>query len=56
MADNTLDRQFDVQAPDRVWGIDITYIQTQDDFAYLAMSMQRLQTTDVVLQVWLMAV
>jgi putative transposase len=56
VADNTLDRQFDVQAPDRVWGTDITYIQTQDGFAYLAVSMQRLHTTDVVLQVRLMAV
>jgi putative transposase len=68
MVDNTLDRQFDVEAPDRVWVTDITYIRTQEGFAYLAMvidlysrrvigwSMQSRQTTDVVLQALLMAV
>ena len=80
VVDNTLDRQFDVEAPDRVWGeplsaigprtmaSDITYIRTQEGFAYLAVvidlysrrvigwSMQSRQTTDVVLQALLMAV
>lgn len=27
--DNTLDRQFDVAAPDRAWVADITYIRSQ---------------------------
>ncbi len=60
--DNTLDRQFDVAAPDRAWVTDITYIRTLEGFAYLAVvidlysrrvvgwSMQSRQTTDVVLQ------
>ena len=68
MVDKTLDRQFDVEAPDRVWVTDITYIRTQEGFAYLAVvidlysrrvigwSMQSRQTTDVVLQALLMAV
>jgi putative transposase len=68
VVDNTLDRQFDVEAPDRVWVTDITYIRTFEGFAYLAVvidlysrrvvgwSMQNRQTTDVVLQALLMAV
>ena len=68
IVDNTLDRQFDVEAPDRVWVTDITYIRTQEGFAYLAVvidlysrrvigwSMQSRQTTDLVLQALLMAV
>lgn len=68
VVDNTLDRQFDVEAPDRVWVTDITYIRTQEGFAYLAVvidlysrrvigwSMQSRQTTDIVLQALLMAV
>jgi len=68
IVDNTLDRQFDVEAPDRVWVTDITYIRTQEGFAYLAVvidlysrrvvgwSMQSRQTTDVVLQALHMAV
>ena len=36
IVDNTLDRQFDVDAPDRVWVTDITYIRTLEGFAYLA--------------------
>ncbi len=68
VVDNTFDRQFDVGAPDKVWMTDITYIRTQEDFAYLAAvidlysrrvigwSMQSGQTTDVVLQASLMAV
>jgi len=66
--DNTLDRQFDLEAPDTAWVTDITYIRTNEGFAYLAVvidlysrrvvgwSMQSRQTTDVVLQALLMAV
>ena len=36
VVNNTLDRQFDVATPDRVWVTDITYIRTQEGFAYLA--------------------
>ena len=66
--DNTLVRQFDVAAPDKTWVTDITYIRTQEGFAYLAVvidlysrrvvgwSMQNRQTTDLVLQALLMAV
>ena len=66
--DNTLDRQFDVAAPDRAWVTDITYIRTLEGFAYLAVvidlysrrvvgwSMQSRQTTDAVLQALHMAV
>ncbi|WP_261936359.1 IS3 family transposase [Sphingomonas bisphenolicum] len=65
---NTLDRQFDVAAPDRAWVTDITYIRTLEGFAYLAVvidlysrrvvgwSMQSRQTTDAVLQALHMAV
>jgi putative transposase len=68
VVDNTHDRQFDVEAPDRVWVTDITYIRTQEGFAYLAVVidpysrrvigwwMQSRQTTDFVLQAPLMAV
>ena len=66
--DNTLDRQFNVAAPDRTWAADITYIRTLEGFAYLAVVidlhsrrvvgwwMQSLQTTDVVLQPLHMAI
>lgn len=66
--DNTLDRQFNVAAPDRAWVTDITCIRTLEGFAYLAVVidlysrrvagcwMQSLQTTDVVLQPLHMAV
>lgn len=66
--DNTLDRQFDLAAPDQAWVKDITYIRTLEGFAYLAVvidlhsrrvvgwSMQSRQTTDVVLQALHMAV
>ncbi|WP_373285601.1 IS3 family transposase [Salipiger pallidus] len=65
--DNTLDRQFEVATPDSVWVTDITYIRTQEGFAYLAVAidlfsrrvvgwaMQSRQTTDVVLQALLVA-
>lgn len=68
VVDNTLDRQFDVSAPDTVWVTDITYIKTYEGFAYLAVvidlysrrvvgwSMQGRQTTDVALQALLSAV
>ncbi len=68
VVDNILDRQFDVGAPDRVWVTDITHIQTQEGFAYLAVvidlysrrvigwSMQSRQTTDIVSQALRMAV
>jgi putative transposase len=68
VVDNTLDRQFDVEAPDKVWVTDITYIRTQEGFAYLAVvidlfsrrvvgwSMKSRQTTDVVLQALHLAV
>jgi putative transposase len=66
--DNTLDRQFNVEAPDKAWVTDITYIKTCEGFAYLAVvidlysrrvigwSMQNRQTTEVVLQALHMAV
>ena len=65
---DTLDRQFDVAAPDKAWVTDITSIRTCEGFAYLAVvidlysrrvigwAMQSRQTTDVVLQALLMAV
>jgi putative transposase len=68
VVDNTLDRQFDVTAPDTAWVTDITYIRTCEGFAYLAVvidlysrrvigwALQNRQTTDVVLQALLMAV
>lgn len=34
--DNTLDRQFDVAAPDRAWVTNINNIRTVDGFAYLS--------------------
>lgn len=36
VADNTLDRQFEGDAPDRVWVTDITYIKTHEGWSYLA--------------------
>jgi len=36
VANNTLDRQFEVDAPDRVWVTDITYIRTHEGWSYLA--------------------
>ena len=66
--DNTLDRRFDAEAPDKAWVTGITYILTHEGFAYLAVvidlfsrrvvgwSMQARQTTNVVLQALLAAV
>lgn len=68
VVDNTLDRQFDVQAPNSVWVTDITYIKTHEGFSYLAVvidlfsrrivgwAMQNRQPTDLVLRALLMAV
>jgi putative transposase len=68
VVDNTLDRQFDVAAPDKVWVSDITYIRTYEGFLYLAVvidlysrrvigwATQSRQPTDLVLQALLMAV
>ena len=36
IASNTLDRKFTVEAPNRVWASDITYIRTDEGFVYLA--------------------
>ena len=33
VADNTLDRQFEVDAPDRIWVTDITYIRTHEGWS-----------------------
>lgn len=68
VADNTLDRQFEVEAPDVVWVTDITYIKTHEGWSYLAVvidlfsrrvvgwSMQSRMTTDLALQALLAAV
>jgi len=68
VVDNTLNRQFDVAAPNQFWVTDITYIKTYEGFSYLAVvidlysrkvvgwSMQNRQPTDLVLQALLMAV
>lgn len=68
VAGNTLDRQFEVDAPDIVWVTDITYIKTHEGWSYLAVvidlfsrrivgwSMQSRMTTDLALQALLSAV
>ncbi len=68
VADNTLNREFDVDAPDQFWVTDITYIRTHEGFLYLAVvidlfsrrvigwSMQGRAYTDLPLQALLMAV
>ena len=65
--DNTLDRQFDVEVPDKASVTDITYIRTLEGFAYLAVvidlysrrvigwALQSRQATNVVLQALLSA-
>jgi len=67
VADNTLDRQFEVGAPDRVWVTDITYITTHEGWLYLSVvidlfsrrvvgwSAQSRMTTDLALQALLAA-
>jgi putative transposase len=66
--DNTLDRQVDVQQPDRAWMTDITCIRTLEGFAYLAIvidpysrrmvgwAIQGLQTSGLASRALLMAV
>jgi len=68
VVDNTLNRRFDVDAPDRFWVTDITYIKTYEGFLYLAVvidlysrrvvgwATHSRQYTDLVLQALLMAV
>jgi len=68
VADNTLDRQFEVDAPDTVWVTDITYIKTHEGWSHLAVvidlfsrrvvgwSMQSRMTSDLALQALLSAV
>ncbi len=34
MVSNTLDRQFEVDAPDKVWVTDITYIKTHEGWLF----------------------
>jgi putative transposase len=65
---NTLDRAFDVAAPNRVWASDITYVRTWEGWLYLAVvidlfsrrvvgwSMQPSMHTDIVLSALTMAV
>jgi len=68
VADNTLNRQFEVDAPDTVWVTDITDITSHEGWSYLAVvinlfsrrivgwSMQSRMTTDLALQALLSAV
>ena len=68
VASNTLDRQFEVDAPDKIWVTDITYIRTHEGWLYLAVvidlfsrrvvgwSAQPRMTTDLALQALLAAV
>ena len=68
VADNTLDREFDVDAPAQFWVTDITYLRTREGFLYLAVvidlflrrvvgwSMQGRTYTDLPSQAVLMAV
>jgi putative transposase len=68
VASNTLDRQFEVDAPDRVWVTDITYIKTHEGWLYVSVvidlfsrrvvgwSAQPRMTTELALQALLAAV
>lgn len=68
LVNNTLDRQFEVDAPDRVWVTDITYIRTHEGWLYLSVvidlfsrrvfgwSAQPRMTTDLALPALLAAV
>ena len=68
LVNNTLGRQFEVDAPDRVWVTDITYIKTHEGWLYLSVvidlfsrrvvgwSAQPRMTTDLALQALLAAV
>jgi putative transposase len=68
LAPNRLERQFDVEHPDRAWVTDITFIRTYEGWLYLAIvldlfsrqvvgwSMSSRMQSDLVLQALLMAV
>ena len=68
VVDNTLDRQFTVDAPDRAWVTDITYLRTHEDFAYLCViidlfsrrilgwAVKSRQTSELAVQALLMAI
>jgi len=68
VVDNTLDRQFTVDAPDRAWVTDITYLRTHEGFAYLCViidlfsrrivgwAVQSRQTSELAVQALLMAI
>jgi putative transposase len=68
VASNRLDRQFEADAPDKVWVTDITYIKTHEGWLYLSVvidlfsrrvvgwSAQSRMTTDLALQALLAAV
>lgn len=68
VANNILNRRFDVSAPDQFWVTDITYIKTYEGWLYLSVvidlfsrkvvgwSMQSRMTTELALQSLLMAV
>lgn len=68
VVDNTLDRQFTVDAPDRAWVTDITYLRTHEGFAYLCTvidlfsrrvvgwAVQSRQTSELAVQALLMAI
>ena len=68
VAENRLDRQFEVDAPDQTWVTDITYIRTHEGWLYLSVvidlfsrrvvgwSMQPRMTTELALQALLTAV
>ena len=68
VAENRLEQQFKVAAPDQVWVTDITYLRTHEGWLYLCIvidlfsrrvvgwSAQSRMTTDLALQALLMAV
>ena len=68
VVDNTLDRQFAVDAPDRAWVTDITYLRTHEGFAYpyavinlfsrrvVGWAVQSRQTSELAVQALLMAI
>jgi len=68
VADNHLDRQFDVDQPNQAWVTDITYIRTYEGWLYLAVvidlysrqvvgwSMSQCMAVDLVLDALLMAI
>ena len=68
VVDNTLDRRFAFDAPDRAWVTDITYLRTHEGFAYLCIvfdlfsrcvvgwAVQSRQTSELAVQALLMAI